>query len=181
MVLMIYESLSRFQRLEFSFLWYVQSSLRTKSLDIFMASLSKLGNIGLIWFLLSFILYLDNATKAIAFAIVLGLVVHVFVCNLLLKNIFARSRPDLSASRKNFRIEHKDYSFPSGHTCSAFIVAAILYYFSSPYVIAVLPLATLMGFSRIYLGAHYPSDVVVGAIIGWIIGYFVYYGGFYTI
>jgi undecaprenyl-diphosphatase len=76
-----------------------------------------------------------------------------------LKQIVRRTRP----------LEEKagwDSSFPSGHTGTAFAIATVL---SNQYPRLRIPLylgATLVGISRIYLGRHYPSDVLVGAAMG---------------
>ena len=84
-----------------------------------------------------------------------------------MKRIFARRRP--------FHDRHDhvvvgtrtlDTSFPSGHTASSFAAAASLAVAYPGYAPLLLSLSTAVGFSRIYLGHHYPSDVAAGAIVG---------------
>ncbi|MCZ8512611.1 phosphatase PAP2 family protein [Paenibacillus filicis] len=59
-----------------------------------------------------------------------------------------------------------DHSFPSGHTTAVFSVAVPLMFIGSSVAIILLPLALLVGLSRIYLGLHYPSDCLAGSLIG---------------
>jgi undecaprenyl-diphosphatase len=90
----------------------------------------------------------------------------------ILKNSFKRNRP--TAALENFVsavIPSDKFSFPSGHTSAAFMIATLISYFPQPF--ADLPLilllyswATLVGFSRVILGVHFPTDTLVGAILG---------------
>ncbi len=64
----------------------------------------------------------------------------------------------------------RDYSFPSGHTGSSFAAAVVLFCRLSKRLSSfLLLLAFLIGFSRLYVGVHYPSDIIVGAISGTLI------------
>lgn len=60
----------------------------------------------------------------------------------------------------------RDHSFPSGHTVAGFTLAVVFSLYFPAYRYAIYSLATLVGFSRIYTGMHYPSDVLSGAFLG---------------
>ena len=88
---------------------------------------------------------------------------------MVLKHLVARPRPWLTVEGLNFLVVENDpNSFPSGHTCAAFAAAGVWF--------RTLPrkwmqwtavvLAALMGFSRLYVGVHFPSDVVAGCLVG---------------
>ena len=92
------------------------------------------------------------------------------IMNGLLKLVFQRPRPDLPWAKTPL-----DYSFPSGHTMNSLVfylaLALIAWVIWGPRVgipatIGAIILAVLIGISRIYLGAHYFSDVVAGFIAG---------------
>ena len=84
-----------------------------------------------------------------------------------LKNSLKRNRPE--AALKNFRsiITPSDqFSFPSGHTSAAFLMATLL---SSQFPSLLIPLycwALLIGCSRVVLGVHFPTDILVGSLLG---------------
>jgi undecaprenyl-diphosphatase len=67
------------------------------------------------------------------------------------------------------------YSFPSGHTATAFAAAVVLVYGSPGIGMLALLAATLIGFGRVATGVHYPTDVLAGAALGSLVGVIVHY------
>lgn len=85
----------------------------------------------------------------------------------LLKRTLTRERPyKILENIRTFDITLKDYSFPSGHTTASFSMATILSYYLPQFLILFIAIALLVGISRIYLAVHYPSDVIVGIVLG---------------
>ena len=90
-----------------------------------------------------------------------------YLCNVILKPLAARPRPFEVNMGVRLLIEApKDFSFPSGHTGASFAAAAALFFVGSRGWIPAAVLAALIGFSRLYLYVHYPTDVLAGALLG---------------
>ena len=97
--------------------------------------------------------------------------------NMLIKNIVARTRPYKMITELSILVpEPGEYSFPSGHTSSSFAAGMILYLMlPKKYGVPALILAILISLSRLYVGVHYPTDVLGGMIMGSIIAFAVYH------
>jgi undecaprenyl-diphosphatase len=69
------------------------------------------------------------------------------------------------------------YSFPSSHAANLFGIAVVVGTFYRRTRYYLFPLAILVAIGRVYLGVHYPSDVVAGAVFGLAVGWGLVYGG----
>ncbi len=109
----------------------------------------------------------DSTTKRKAIFIAESLVASTFI-SFALKNSIKRERPFETYPEIESSVDESGYSFPSNHTSAAFATATSLSMaYPKWYVIAPSFLyAGAVGYSRLYLGVHYPSDVVAGALIG---------------
>ncbi len=175
--------------MEATILLWIQNHLRSDFLTPVMSGISTLGH-GSIWVLLTLILLLgagithsrnkktgstDNPFLAPALACLLAMVFSLLFCNGLIKPIAARTRPFNAISGLTVLGEiPTDYSFPSGHTSFSFACAAA-FFLTVPKKyrwtgVLALIFAALVGFSRLYLGAHYPTDVLVGLVLGCLCG-----------
>ena len=100
----------------------------------------------------------------------------VIIGNGILKNLVRRSRPCWIDTTIPLLIANPtDFSFPSGHTLASFEAAVMIFLHNKKFGIPALLLAMLIGFSRLYLFVHFPTDVLGGAILGTIISVCTYY------
>lgn len=136
-----------------------------------MPLLTKLGDGGILWICCTVMLLLFRKTRKAGAAMAVSLALEVICCSVILKPLVARPRPyDVNAVQLLIP-PLSDYSFPSGHTGAAFAAASSLFFSKNRLWIPALVIAVLMGFSRLYLYVHYPSDVLAGALLGIMLGW----------
>ncbi len=85
----------------------------------------------------------------------------------LLKNSFQRRRPpDIIPSFKSLVKASDKFSFPSGHTAAAFLLATMTFFFYGSMAMPLFLWAGAVGVSRVLLGVHFPTDILAGAVLG---------------
>ena len=146
--------------IEFKILDFIQT-LHTPVLDKIMVGVTKLGDVGIIWIILTAILLIIPKTRRTGGVMLVALVVQTVLCNVILKNLFARTRPyDVNTTVQLLVPKLHDFSFPSGHTSASFTAVSALYFSKDKLWKPALILACLIAVSRLYLYVHYPTDVL---------------------
>ena len=159
------------------FLIWLQEVVRNTILNPIFIGITHLGDGGAIWLFISLLLLITKKTRKLGATALVALVISLLINNICLKNVVARIRPFEKIQGLIPLINPPvDYSFPSGHTAASFSVAwLLLRKLTKRYGIPLIILAVLIGFSRLYVGVHYPSDVIMGMLSGIFVSYIAEY------
>lgn len=158
----------RFSLFEGQLLLWIQENLRTDFLTGPLCFLTKtkvtVGIIGLA-IIAAFAFRKSRAASIAAF---LSCVFSFLICNLILKNLVARARPFTLIENLSYLGKlPTDSSFPSGHASFSFAFATVmLCMLPKKAGIPSLVFALIIAFSRLYVGVHYPTDVLTGILCG---------------
>ena len=165
-------------KIDFSILYYIQEHLRCSFLDFLMPLFGFIQEGGMVWIVISIILICFKKTRYCGFAILLAMGIDTLITEFTLKNIICRVRPcNIDFSIKMLVSRPDSYGFPSNHSASAFAAATALLVTLKKKRWAILGyiLATAIALSRLYVFVHFPSDVLVGAIVGSLIALLVFF------
>lgn len=155
-------------------------SIQNEIFDALMVGITTLGNGGAVFIALGLLLLFTKKYRKAGLAVIVALLVMLLCNDLFLKEFFARPRPFnlLDTDPEKYAFWGKSYiypkliskptsfSFPSGHTASAFAAAIALLWHNRKLGIPVTIFSALMGFSRIYVEVHYCTDVIAGVVSG---------------
>lgn len=167
---------------EFDILHWAQT-LHNPVLDFIMAAFSFLGEAAPL-VIIAVVLSLIPRYRKCGISMLAGLILSVIFCNGILKPLVARERPywidgDLLAQIEALKnsvpswlhvIIPTDYSFPSGHTSASFASALAIFMVRKKEGVVAILIAACIAISRIYIGIHYPTDVMVSLVLGTVCG-----------
>lgn len=153
---------------EASIILWIQENLRG-SMDGFWIFVTHLGDEGYLWIALGIVLLFWKKTRPIGITVLLSLLFDFLIINVTLKGLVARPRPfvineaiaPLVGGVSPYR------SFPSGHSGGSFAaMLALSKWVPKKIGIPAIILATMVALSRLYVGVHYPTDVLGGLVVG---------------
>lgn len=159
-------------------LYQISTKLTHTSLDVFFLWFTDLHKHGwlstLLGLLLLGLVIYRHGKKALLILplLVLTIAATDMICYRVIKKNVARARPattvEVQDKIRTIGVAHS-HSFPSNHAANSFAVATLLAWLFPRRRYYFYTLAGIVGFSRIYLGVHYPSDVIAGALLGWLV------------
>lgn len=154
-------------------LLWIQEFVRNDVITPLFAAVTSLGDKGFIWILLSLVLLTSKKTREAGMIGICGLLLSLLVINLTLKNLVSRARPfDVIEGLVPLIKRPEDFSFPSGHSASSFAAAGVFVRRLPSWAgIPLFILAVMISLLRLYVGVHYPTDVMAGIAIGWGLSY----------
>jgi undecaprenyl-diphosphatase len=150
------------------------ASHRIGPLNGLFVALGTVNKLGLIWAVMSLALGLLTRRGLGRSSVLAGVtLLTTFAADSVsfgVKDLVARTRPaDAHPQIHPLYVVHSS-SFPAGHAATAFAGATVLCYVAPRLTPLFVVLAAAVGFSRIYVGVHYPTDVLAGAAIGLLVG-----------
>lgn len=165
---------SQLQSLDRTMYLLIHTRLRLRWLDPVMVAVTHAGTKGAVWLGICVVVFISGASHSqqAALLAVGVLLVAQGVSNLVFKPAIHRQRPFARTAtlvRPLIRLP-ADHSWPSAHAASSFAAALVLAWSFPVAAVPLVLLAALISYSRIYVGVHYPFDVLAGTLIGVCLG-----------
>lgn len=155
------------QAIDNNIVLWVKEFITCDFLNLTMPFVSSVGNVGIIWIIIGLsIIIFSKKHRRWGIVLLLALGVTALIGNGIIKPIVGRMRPFDNLMLDIIIDKPHDFSFPSGHTSAAFAAAVVIFAINKKWGIVMTVFAFLMGFSRLYLLVHYPSDIIVGMLLG---------------
>ena len=164
------------QGIDNAVLLFVTDHVRCSILNVIMVFFTTIANAGAVWLVLGAAMLIWKKYRLRGLTVLICIAVYTVIGTLILKNLIGRPRPFI-AMPDLLVLVHKSsgFSFPSGHSGASFAAAyAIARGFGVHGAAPAYIAAAVIAMSRVYVGVHYPSDIIAGAVIGTISAAFAY-------
>ena len=160
------------EQMELNILYWIQE-LHSDFLNPIMVTIFNdiVGSKGEIWIILGTILLLIPKTRKAGLCALSAYIIAYYVGDGILKDLIARPRPCMLDETVTLLVSRpSSFSCPSVHSMLAFASASSVFWFHKKAGIAALVFAAFIGFSRMYFFVHFPTDVLLGSVLGFVIG-----------
>ena len=154
------------QNVDWTILHWIQDTMQCRTLDFLMPKITLLGSGCVVWLVLATAMTISKKYRQYGITMFAALAAGVLAGNVCMKHLVARARPCWLENIALLVKNPTDYSFPSGHTMLTAISAYVLAAANRKCTLLAGLLVVMIGFSRLYLYVHFPSDVLVGGAIG---------------
>lgn len=162
-------------QIDLKIFYFINHTLSNPIFDKFFVFITDIKNWFIAYLILYFILLFKGKLRGKISAVVLIMLIITSdqLSSFLLKNLFARVRPCNTLPDVNLLVGcTSSYSFPSSHAVNNFAAAVFFSILFPKFKWILLCVASLVAFSRPYVGVHYPADILGGALIGALLGFF---------
>ena len=160
---------------EIPILDWIRNTITNPFLDVIVPVITDFCEGGIGWIIMAVVLLFFKKTRKIGITMAVSLVLGLLLCNLTLKPMIARTRPFVYNPNIQLIVKQPgEYSFPSGHSTTSFLCAYVIYLYSKKWGIPALIFAGMIALSRLYLYVHYPTDVIIGSLLGCLFGWAAY-------
>ncbi|UCH65793.1 MAG: phosphatase PAP2 family protein [Ignavibacterium sp.] len=163
-----------FYSIDLAIFYFINYTISTGFLDKFFSIITNVNNWYITFLFFLGILFFKGGRlgKLSALGILILITITDQSSHKLLKEFFERARPCNTLSDVLAPLGCTgSYSFPSNHAVNNFAAATFFARLYPRYTVVLFITASIVALSRVYLGLHYPSDIIAGAAIGFIFGY----------
>lgn len=154
-------------RIDLEIIHFVNKYVHHPILDRIFYWITTIGNGGAVWIGIALICLMRKKQRYTGMMVLIALIIGGLGSEVILKPIIARERPFIAYSDITTLLDFtKGFSFPSGHTTSSFAAMTVLCARMGKWRWGAVMLAIAIAFSRLYFHVHYPSDILVGIMLG---------------
>lgn len=150
-------------------LYWIQDTLQCTFCDKFFVIATYFGEKGIFWIATAILLAAFPKTRKIGITVMWAIGISFLMSQIVIKGLVGRIRPfeyfNYDTALMLIKIP-LDSSFPSSHSCVSFAAATAIILHNRKFGIPAVIIAILVAASRMYLFVHYPSDVLVGTLLG---------------